>query len=1074
MKRITRIGAGVLVCALAGVAAAQPTITSLGSGTPIGVSNSAGGTYYISGTSIATSQAVGRWAFTPGISSLTTSELGANGNAYPAISSDGAYQLGMLPNSAPQVFGVTATAVSPVFTTTPTLVASTTTPTATETIVNRWSSASGTWTRAAMLPTETRLCYGQSAGGVSMMTFGPGSSSGATFLDGNAMSLNGRFVVGHGYISSYSTATGNTITASVSRWHPCIWDATTNTTTVLPVAARTSSNTWRPRTARAFAVSNDGLVVCGYQEHNSSTAAAADPDGARPLVWRWNAGTGNYDMSYLPTGMSGGLVYTASATAGTMFMNAAGTIIVGRNVDNNANTYICKWTWDAGTSTWTANNLGNNVGATTSVVNITCPAGIPTVTTSVSHGLALNDRVYIAGNATPAYNGMWQVTNVTSPTTFEISGPDGNALACAADGIGGTVNKAASWLPGAVYFGCGVTSNWGAPPSITPTGMSDDGNTIVGVATYSTCGSFMSGGFIWHNADGIIQDWYDYCVAQGVPAVSTYYGPSGDPSNPGDLSKGLPRLGNPQGISADGNAFVGRQGGSQIVVPSAGPWIMLATGGATCVAPRFTQQPTASVPTSLCGSGVILNVAASGTGPFTYQWYRGASPLNDGATGSGATITGSTAAQLRISNVHPADIGSYTCVVTGCNGQSVTSNASVVSLDPTQSAPVNSDCAFAISTGEATVNFNICATYLNQGSSCGVDLASVWYRYTPTFTGNARFQTCASTFDTTIQLYDQCNGSQLFNGCSDDVGPRGLAGLGAACGATRSLISSFPVTAGVPLYVRVGAKAFPFSTTGSATSGALTISQTPAAPANDLCANATVVSGNSVTGNTYPFNLNEATDDYTFGTDFCSSPAETTVASTRDVWFRLVAPCGGTYSISTCGSTDTNPMLHVMPDCSAFNILACSDNVGSGVSGCTSNQARILNLTISGSVLIRVSQSGTGSPGTAATSGSGNIIITGTDNPCNGACCSGSTCLSTSQAACTGSFSGPGSTCNASGNNTTPCCRADFNHAGGLNVQDIFDFLAAWFSGDARANFNGGPLDVQDIFDFLAAWFAGC
>ncbi len=54
-------------------------------------------------------------------------------------------------------------------------------------------------------------------------------------------------------------------------------------------------------------------------------------------------------------------------------------------------------------------------------------------------------------------------------------------------------------------------------------------------------------------------------------------------------------------------------------------------------------------------------------------------------------------------------------------------------------------------------------------------------------------------------------------------------------------------------------------------------------------------------------------------------------------------------------------------------------------------------------------------------------------------------------------------------------CPADFNAAGGVSVQDIFDFLGAWFAGDPRANFNGaGGLTVQDIFDFLAAWFAGC
>jgi glycosylphosphatidylinositol phospholipase D len=53
-------------------------------------------------------------------------------------------------------------------------------------------------------------------------------------------------------------------------------------------------------------------------------------------------------------------------------------------------------------------------------------------------------------------------------------------------------------------------------------------------------------------------------------------------------------------------------------------------------------------------------------------------------------------------------------------------------------------------------------------------------------------------------------------------------------------------------------------------------------------------------------------------------------------------------------------------------------------------------------------------------------------------------------------------------------CVPDFNMSGGLEVQDIFDYLNAWFAGDPRADFNGGGLAVQDIFDFLNAWFAGC
>ncbi len=54
-------------------------------------------------------------------------------------------------------------------------------------------------------------------------------------------------------------------------------------------------------------------------------------------------------------------------------------------------------------------------------------------------------------------------------------------------------------------------------------------------------------------------------------------------------------------------------------------------------------------------------------------------------------------------------------------------------------------------------------------------------------------------------------------------------------------------------------------------------------------------------------------------------------------------------------------------------------------------------------------------------------------------------------------------------------CAADFNMTGGITVNDIFDFLATWFSGDPRADFNGvNGLGVQDIFDFLGSWFAGC
>ena len=56
----------------------------------------------------------------------------------------------------------------------------------------------------------------------------------------------------------------------------------------------------------------------------------------------------------------------------------------------------------------------------------------------------------------------------------------------------------------------------------------------------------------------------------------------------------------------------------------------------------------------------------------------------------------------------------------------------------------------------------------------------------------------------------------------------------------------------------------------------------------------------------------------------------------------------------------------------------------------------------------------------------------------------------------------------------TPPCIADFNRDGSATVQDIFDFLTAYFTGDPGADINGGGISVQDIFDFLSAYFAGC
>lgn len=58
---------------------------------------------------------------------------------------------------------------------------------------------------------------------------------------------------------------------------------------------------------------------------------------------------------------------------------------------------------------------------------------------------------------------------------------------------------------------------------------------------------------------------------------------------------------------------------------------------------------------------------------------------------------------------------------------------------------------------------------------------------------------------------------------------------------------------------------------------------------------------------------------------------------------------------------------------------------------------------------------------------------------------------------------------------TVPLCPADFNQSGNLSVQDLFEFLASYFSGALDADWNGScDLSVQDVFDFLFDYFSAC
>ena len=84
----------------------------------------------------------------------------------------------------------------------------------------------------------------------------------------------------------------------------------------------------------------------------------------------------------------------------------------------------------------------------------------------------------------------------------------------------------------------------------------------------------------------------------------------------------------------------------------------------------ITNQPQ-SQSVSL-GANVTFSVSASGSEPFSYQWRRNETAL-----------AGETNATLTLTNVQVTHAGSYTVVVIDGFNESVTSEAAVLTVDPT-------------------------------------------------------------------------------------------------------------------------------------------------------------------------------------------------------------------------------------------------------------------------------------------------------------------------------------------------------------------------------------------------------
>ncbi|HYC78316.1 MAG TPA: hypothetical protein VEI02_11880, partial [Planctomycetota bacterium] len=114
--------------------------------------------------------------------------------------------------------------------------------------------------------------------------------------------------------------------------------------------------------------------------------------------------------------------------------------------------------------------------------------------------------------------------------------------------------------------------------------------------------------------------------------------------------------------------------------------------------------------------------------------------------------------------------------------------------------PPNDECANAIplAYGLNTGLTNVGASNSPQMSSaCGFMGADLWYSFTPTCSGNLVIETCGSSIDTVIAVWDGCPGTGVEIACNDN------ANTGPCQFSSSSLIST-PVIVGNTYYIEVG------------------------------------------------------------------------------------------------------------------------------------------------------------------------------------------------------------------------------------------------------------------------------
>lgn len=139
------------------------------------------------------------------------------------------------------------------------------------------------------------------------------------------------------------------------------------------------------------------------------------------------------------------------------------------------------------------------------------------------------------------------------------------------------------------------------------------------------------------------------------------------------------------------------------------------------IAPQIVTPPTSQ--TNLYGTTAVFSVLPSGTGPFTYQWKKGGSPLSNVGNVSGANLR-----TLSLSNVTLTDAANYSVVISNSAGNITSGTVSLTVQD--QPPAIEDQPLTQIGAVGGEVNFTVGAT--------GTSLVYQWRKNTVNLNNGGR------------------------------------------------------------------------------------------------------------------------------------------------------------------------------------------------------------------------------------------------------------------------------------------------------------------------------------------------